>query len=55
MNLTTLAILRVDDLINAIGLPEEKLCTFCWTGKDHTERGNHRPSHCNDMEDNEQK
>ena len=25
---------RLDDLIEAIGLPHEKLCTYCWSGKD---------------------
>ena len=34
LNLTSLAFQRIDDLIAAIGLPAEKLCTYCWTGKD---------------------
>ena len=23
---------RLDDLVEAIGLPKEKLCTYCWGG-----------------------
>lgn len=34
LNLTSLAFQTVDDLVKAIGLPREKLCTYCWTGKD---------------------
>lgn len=34
LNLTSLAFQTVDDLVKAIGLPKEKLCTYCWTGKD---------------------
>ena len=34
IGLTTLAYQRLDDMIEAIGLPREKLCTFCWTGDD---------------------
>lgn len=34
LNLTSLAYQTVDDLVAAIGLPREKLCTYCWTGKD---------------------
>jgi len=33
MGLTTLRYQRLDDMIKAIGLPREKLCTYCWTGK----------------------
>lgn len=25
---------RLDDLVGAIGLPKEKLCTYCWDGKE---------------------
>lgn len=32
--LSSLAYQRLDDLIDAIGLPREKLCTYCWSGKD---------------------
>ena len=30
MNLTSLKFQRLEDLIEAIGLPKEKLCTHCW-------------------------
>ena len=33
LNLTTLRYQRLDDLVEAVGLPEEKLCTDCWTGR----------------------
>ena len=32
LNLTTLRYQRLDDLVDAIGLPKEKLCTYCWDG-----------------------
>ena len=32
LNLTTLRYQRLDDLVAAVGLPKEKLCTFCWDG-----------------------
>ena len=32
LNLTTLKYQRLEDLVEAIGLPKEKLCTFCWDG-----------------------
>ena len=32
LNLTTLQYQRLEDLVDAIGLPKEKLCTFCWDG-----------------------
>jgi amidophosphoribosyltransferase len=34
LNLTSLAFQTVDDLVAAIGLPENRLCTYCWTGRD---------------------
>ena len=34
LNLTSLSFQTVDDLIAAIGLPRERLCTYCWTGED---------------------
>jgi len=33
LNLTSLRFQRLDDLIEAIGLPKEKLCTYCWDGQ----------------------
>ncbi len=32
LGLTSLRYQRLDDLIAAIGLPPEKVCTFCWDG-----------------------
>jgi amidophosphoribosyltransferase len=34
LKLTTLRYQRLDDLIEAIGLPAEKVCTFCWSGRE---------------------
>ncbi|MBO7683157.1 MAG: amidophosphoribosyltransferase, partial [Kiritimatiellae bacterium] len=34
LNLTSLAFQAVDDLVAAIGLPKDRLCTYCWTGRD---------------------
>ena len=39
LGLTSLAFQTLDDLVSSIGLPREKLCTFCWTGKDISEKG----------------
>ncbi len=30
LNLTTLKYQRLEDMVAAIGLPREKLCTHCW-------------------------
>jgi amidophosphoribosyltransferase len=32
MGLTTLRYQRLDDMIEAIGLPKQRLCTYCWDG-----------------------
>ncbi len=32
LQLTTLRYQKLDDLVQAIGLPKEKLCTYCWDG-----------------------
>jgi len=32
LSLTTLRYQRLEDLVEAIGLPKEKLCTYCWDG-----------------------
>ncbi len=34
LNLTTLRYQRMQDLIAAIGLPKEKVCTYCWDGRE---------------------
>ncbi len=33
MGVTSLKFQRLDDMIRAIGMPKEKMCTYCWTGK----------------------
>ena len=35
LKLTTLKYQRLDDLVEAIGLPKEKLCTHCWDGSSY--------------------
>jgi amidophosphoribosyltransferase len=32
LGLTSLRYQKLDDLVSAIGLPKEKLCTYCWDG-----------------------
>ncbi len=34
LSLTSLRYQTLDDMIAAIGLPREHLCTFCWTGRE---------------------
>ena len=34
LGLTTVQYQRLDDLVAAIGLPREKLCTYCWSGEE---------------------
>ncbi len=34
LGLSTLQYQRLDDLVKSIGLPKEKLCTYCWDGKE---------------------
>lgn len=33
LTVTTLRYQTVDDMVKAVGLPKEKLCLYCWTGK----------------------
>jgi amidophosphoribosyltransferase len=35
LRLTTLQYQKLDDLVQAIGLPKEKLCTHCWDNSSH--------------------
>jgi amidophosphoribosyltransferase len=35
LDLNTLLYQRLDDLVDAIGLPKEKLCTHCWDGSSY--------------------
>ncbi len=34
LRLTTLRYQRLEDLVQAIGLPKEKICTYCWDGSE---------------------
>ena len=34
LNFTTLRYNRLDDMLKAVGIPEENLCTYCWNGKE---------------------
>ena len=34
LNLTTLKYQLLDDLVEAIGLPKDKICTYCWDGRE---------------------
>ncbi len=34
LKLTSLKYQRLDDMVDAIGLPAERLCTYCWSGKE---------------------
>jgi len=36
LKLTTLKYQRLEDLVKAIGLPKNKLCTYCWDGAENT-------------------
>lgn len=33
LGLTTLKYQRLDDLVAAIGLPKQQVCTYCWDGQ----------------------
>ena len=39
LSLTTLKYQKLDDLVNAIGLPKTKLCTYCWDGCQGCQQG----------------
>ena len=34
LNFTSLKFNRLDDMLEAVGIPTEELCTFCWDGKE---------------------
>jgi amidophosphoribosyltransferase len=34
IGVTTLRYQNIDDMVEAIGLPKEKLCLYCWRGGD---------------------
>jgi amidophosphoribosyltransferase len=33
LEVTTLRFQTIKDMVEAVGLPQEKLCLYCWTGK----------------------
>ncbi|MCX8037323.1 MAG: amidophosphoribosyltransferase [Candidatus Sumerlaeia bacterium] len=37
MGLTSLKYQRLEDLVSAIGLPKDRLCTYCWDGVEHAD------------------
>lgn len=39
LGLTTLGFQRLDDLVASIGIPKERLCTYCFDGKDPSVKG----------------
>ena len=34
LNFTSLRYHRLDDMIASVGIDKEKLCTYCWNGKE---------------------
>ena len=34
LGFTSLRYNRLDDMLNAVGLPQEQLCTYCWNGRE---------------------
>lgn len=34
LNFTSLRYNRLDDMLNSVGIPAKKLCTYCWNGKE---------------------
>ncbi len=34
LNFTSLRYNRLDDMLSAVGIPPEKLCTYCWNGRE---------------------
>ncbi len=34
LNFTTLQFQRLDDMIESVGIGREKLCTYCWDGRE---------------------
>ena len=37
LGLTSLRYQTLGDMVEAIGLPRDKLCTYCWTGESRHE------------------
>ena len=44
LGLTTLKYQKLDDLVTAIGLPKERLCTYCWDGAECCGKCGHSPA-----------
>ncbi len=40
LDMKTLKFQKLDDLVEAIGLPKEKLCTHCWDGSSYFQGDN---------------
>ena len=34
LNFTTLRFNRLDDMLDAVGIEKDRLCTYCWSGKE---------------------
>ena len=34
LHFTSLRYLRLDDMLDSVGIDKEKLCTYCWNGKE---------------------
>jgi amidophosphoribosyltransferase len=34
LKFTTLRFNRLDDMLEAVGIPTDKLCTYCWNGEE---------------------
>ena len=34
LNFTTLRFNRLDDMLEAVGIPTDRLCTYCWNGEE---------------------
>jgi amidophosphoribosyltransferase len=34
LHFTSLAYLRLDDMLDSTGVPKENLCTYCWNGEE---------------------
>ena len=34
LHFTSLGYLRLDDMLDSVGIDKSKLCTYCWNGKE---------------------
>ena len=39
LGVTTLKYQEIEEMVEAIGLPREKLCLYCWIGDDQIPQG----------------